>query len=236
MKTISKKLYTHNNNLQVSVFQHEYRDEYSNYYPEQTFSYTASNASNGYSSNQISINADCDINLTSSRFLGMDITFEGNSLPTNVLRTDSCIRFHTGPFSLPPLFKNGQTRLGGGEHVLLSYPLTMNVSSTCGYKDFTLNFTVSSIPYLNDVELTINVNGNNLNIFFSEATPIPIGGGLYQQVNWQLNILNAQTLQTVFSQSVVGNSITVNIGSWPSGLYIIHAIYDGVTHSAKFSK
>lgn len=236
IKTISKKLFTHNNELQVSGLQEEYRDEYSNYYPEQTFSYTALNAANGYSSSQISINEDCDIYLTSNRFRGMDISFEGNSLPTNVSHIDNCVSFHTSLFSLPPLAKNGQTRLGGGGLIPLSYPLTMNVSSTCGYKDFTLNFTVSSIPYLNDVELTINVNGNNLNIFFSEATPIPIGGGLYQQVNWQLNILNAQTLQTVFSQSVVGNSITVNIGSWPSGLYIIHAIYDGVTHSAKFSK
>lgn len=236
IKTISKKLFTYNNELQVSGLQEEYRDEYSNYYPEQTFSYTALNAANGYSSSQISINEDCDIYLTSNRFRGMDISFEGNSLPTNVSHIDNCVSFHTSLFSLPPLAKNGQTRLGGGGLIPLSYPLTMNVSSTCGYKDFTLNFTVSSIPYLNDVELTINVNGNNLNIFFSEATPIPIGGGLYQQVNWQLNILNAQTLQTVFSQSVVGNSITVNIGSWPSGLYIIHAIYDGVTHSAKFSK
>ena len=231
IKTISKKLYTHTETLQVSGFQYEYRDEYSNYYPEQTFSYTAPNATEGYSSNQISINADCDISLTSSRFRGMNITFEGNSLPANVSHTDDCVRFHTSPFSLPPLLKNGQTRLGGGGLIPLSYPLTMNVSSTDNCKDFTLNFTVSSIPYLNDAELMISVSGNVLNIFFGAFIPGLSGGG-----SWQLLISNAQTGQTVISRNVTDSSTTVNISSFSYGLYIVRAIYDGNTYTAKFYK
>lgn len=235
IERLSKTIYTHSNILQVSGLQYEYRDENNCYYPEQTISYSSNNAANGYSSSQIPINIDCDIVLTSNRFCGMNITFEGNSLPTNVLHVGNCVRFHTGLFYLPPLHKNGHTRLGG-EHIPLSYPLTMNVNSTGGCKDFALNFIVSSIPYLNNDELQLSVSGNTLYVFFSVPVPEPIGGGLYQQEEWMLRIINSQSGQTLITRNVMGNSTTVNISSFPSGLYIVRAIYDGNTYTSKFIK
>jgi hypothetical protein len=177
---------------------------------------------------------DCDICLVSPRFKGMQISFEGDCLPVHVWHGGDMINFHTSPYTLPPLFRDG--RPIPGISTPLTYSLSMNVSSDNDCKDFTLNFIVSSIPYLNNPELTISIVGNMLEVYFSEPSSNHIGGGVYQFDSWQLMIVNSQTGQTVLSENVMGNSTSVSIGSLPSGLYIVRAIFNGNTYTAKFSK
>lgn len=234
VRTITKKIYTHDSYLYVEGFQDEFYDgEY--YYPEQYFNYSAINATNGYSSSQILINSECDIELTSSRFKGMNISFEGDYLPTNVSRNDSCVFFHTQPISLSPVHPRER---GIGDIIPPTptyYTLTMNVYSPNGCYDFDLNFVVSNI-YDHDANLVVSTSGNTLYAHLMSAVSWPIGGGTYQQPTWNLSIINAQNGQTVYSTVVTGSSTSVNISSLSSGLYIVRAVYNGNTYSNKFIK
>lgn len=236
LKTLKKDIFTHANSLFISGTQDEYRDSFSDYYPEQTFSYTASDAGNGYSSSDISVNADCQIHLESSRFKGMNISFEGHFLPSHVYHSGDYVSFRTNP-GLLSLLGNSSTRAGGDRLTIsYDYSLTMRVHGDNSCKDFTLNFVVSPIPYLSSNALQISVSGNTLYIFFNEPLDTPIGGGLFQQDSWTLRIKSAVTGQTVELKTVYGNSTTVNISSFMHGVYIVRAEYNGTIYSAKFYK
>jgi hypothetical protein len=234
VKTITKKIYTHSTYLYVAGFQNEYYDG-TTYYPSQTFNFICPSTTSGYSSNQKLINTECDIQLTSTRFKGMDISFEGNILPTIVTHNDSCVTFHTEPFALVPLSQPGRSINDLGPILPIQYNLAMVVSSEEGCRDFTLNFVVSNIDDHNP-ELIVSVSGNTLSASLTVATPVPIGGGQYQQPTWNLYVINPQTGLTVISKSVTGMSTTVNISSLSSGLYIVRAVYNGNTYSSKFLK
>ena len=220
-KTLTKPILSQETGLYVDGTQWEYTCP-SGMYPEQTFTINASNALNGYNSNSISVNADCDISLVSDRFKGMDITFEGNSslLPTDVYCIDDFVDFHLQDSSTP-------------------YTLTLRAQKEGGYYDFNLNFTVSPIPelyqmyYEDDPELYVNLSGNALSIFLNNAVGSDIGGGLSQQSTWYLRIYRAQTGAQVYSQTVHGPSTNVYVNNYVSGLYIVTAIYNGNTYHAK---
>ena len=213
IKTLTKKIYTHNSSLHVSGTQETYG---SLFYPTQTISYDAYNATNGYISNQILINTNCDITLSSSRFKGMDVSFTGYYQPTNVVHNESEVSFR-----IPPAL------------LISEYNLAMNVTSESGCHNFTLDFLVSNISD-HDPELSISISGNTLSVELFAAYAFPIGGGLNQQPTWHLYVIREQTGQTVRSQNVMGASTTVSLYGLSSGLYIVRAVYDGNTYSNKF--
>ncbi len=71
---------------------------------------------------------------------------------------------------------------------------------------------------------------------FPPAYATPIGGGLYQQPTWYLSVINSQTGQIMTSKPVTGSDTTVNISSYSSSMYIVRAMHDGNTYSAKLIK
>lgn len=221
VKTISRNIYTHNSSLYVEGYQDFYING-STSYPEQTFQWVVPTAVSGYSSNDILINTDCDIRLTSTRFKGMNIRFQGGLCPTNMVHNDSCVTFHTSPIILLPPNTS-------------EYSLTMEVSTEEGCRDFSLNFIVSDIND-HDSELVINVSNNTLYASLFAAVPDPIGGGLYQQAVWSLYVIKAQSGQTVKSKVVTGTSTTVSLNGLSSGIYIVRAVYKGNTYTNKFLK
>ncbi len=237
LTTLTKEIYTHGTTLTISGTQEAYSSSLG-YYPEQTFSYNATNAGSGYSSTNIIINADCDIVLESERFQGMEISFEGEGAPTNVQHNGSIVSFHTQPYSINyvPL-----ERLISRDDDLKPlkpafYPFTMQLRDEEGCSDFDLNFKVETLPFLNDSELQISTTSTTLYVHLLTAYAIPIGGGLYQQPTWYLSVINSQTGQIMTSKTVTGSDTTVNISSYSSGLYIVRAIHDGNIYSAKFIK
>jgi hypothetical protein len=220
-KTLTKPLLSHETGLDVDGTQYEYTS-LSGMYPEQTFNITASNAVNGYSSSSIAVNGDCDITLVSDRFKGMNISFEGNSslLPTDVYCANDWVDFHLESSPTP-------------------YTLVLKAENDGGYYDFNLNFTVSPFPelyqmyYEDDSELVVNLSGNALSIFLSNAIGSELGGGLIQQSTWYLRIYRAQTGTQVYSQTIHGPSTNVYVNNYANGLYIVTAIYNGNTYHAK---
>lgn len=236
IKTLSKDIYTHGTALSISGTQEAYSSSLG-YYPEQTFSYNVTNAGSGFSSSNIIINADCDIVLESERFQGMEISFEGNGAPTNVQHNGSFISFHTRPYSI----NYAQIRsISGGDDLKplkpAFYPFTMQLRDEEGCSDFDLNFKVETLPFLNDSELQISTTSTTLYAHLLTAYATPIGGGLYQQPTWYLSVINSQTGQIMTSKTVTGSDTTVNISSYSSGMYIVRAMHDGNTYSAKFIK
>ena len=221
LKSFTKSILSQETSLEVDGIQYEYTSS-SGMYPEQTFNISASNAVNGYSSSSIAVNGDCDITLVSDRFKGMNISFEGNSslLPTDVYYDDDWVDFHLEESSTP-------------------YTLVMRAQSDGGYYNFNLNFTVSPFPelyqmyYDDDPELVVNLSGNALSIFLSNAIGSELGGGLIQQSTWYLRIYRAQTGAQVYSQTVNGPSTNVYVNNYVNGLYIVTAIYNGNTYHAK---
>lgn len=230
VRTIQKKIFTHGPSLSVFGLQDDY-DNGITFYPSYSFNHNAYNAGSGYSSSQILILSERDTQLTSSRFRGMNISFSGSRLPTDVVHIDSCVYFHTAPYALPLPF------LRGGDRVLPirtgEYELTMNVTSDGGCNEFTLNFLVSTSSD-HAPELYLNVSGNTLHVQLTCTFPTPIGGGLYQQPTWDLLVIVPQTGEVVRTQSVTGNSTTVNLYGLSSGIYVVRAVYNGNTYSSKF--
>lgn len=220
-KTLTKPILSQETNLYVNGTQYEYTSS-SGMYPEQTFTVNVPNALNGYSYNSIQVNADSDISLVSDRFKGMDITFEGNSnlLPTDVYCVDDFVDFHLQDSSTP-------------------YTVTLKAQKEGGYYDFNLNLAVSPFPelyqmyYEDDSELVVNLSGNALSIFLSNAIGSELGGGLIQQSTWYLRIYRAQTGTQVYSQTIHGPSTNVYVNNYANGLYIVTAIYNGNTYHAK---
>lgn len=238
--TLTKQIYSHGTSLEITGTQEEYVT-INGYYPMQTISYSTDYAGCGYSSTNISVNEDCDIVIESDRFQGMEISFEGEGAPTNVAHMGNIISFHTQPYSvnfLPEQEDRGNFRfdIGGGITRPVSYPFTMQLWSDEGCSDFNLNFIVSTFAYLNDVNLQISTTSTTLYVHLMTAVGQPIGNGQYQQSTWYLSVINAQTGQTVTSQTVTGSDTTVNISNYNSGLYIVRAVHDGNTYTAKFIK
>lgn len=219
--TLTKSILSQATALDVDGTQWEYTSA-SGMYPEQTFTINVPNALNGYSSDSISVNADCDISLVSDRFKGMNITFDGNSnvLPTDIFCMDDCVDFHLQDSSTP-------------------YTLTLKAQKEGGYYDFNLNFTVSPIPelyqmyYEDDPELVLNLSGNALNILLTNVQGTEVGGGLIQQATWYLRIYRAQTGAQVYSQTIHAPFTDVYVNNYVNGLYIVTAIYNGNTYHAK---
>jgi hypothetical protein len=219
--TISKSILFQKPSLYVEGIQYEYTSS-SGMYPEQTFTINVPNALNGYSSDSICVNTDCDISLVSDRFRGMNISFEGNLslLPTDVYCIDDFVDFHLQNSSTP-------------------YTLILKAQKEGGYYDFNLNFTVSPIPelyqmyYEDDPELVLNLSGNALNILLTNVQGTELGGGLIQQATWYLRIYRAQTGAQVYSQTIHAPFTDVYVNNYANGLYIVTAIYNGNTYHAK---
>ena len=231
VKSFTKKIYTHETSLYVSGCQDDYTNG-SFYYPEQTFSVSANNASNGYSSNQILINTDCDIHLTSTRFKGMNISFDGSVYPTNISHNGDRVSFHTMP-DLFPSFPGGG--LKSRPIVTSQYNLAVVASTEDGCRDFTINFVVSAIEE-HAPELLLEVSGNTLSAFLTVAIPESVGGGFYQEPTWTLSIIRPIPAQTLRTVTVTGSTAYVDISGLSSGIYIVRAVYQGQTYSSKFLK
>lgn len=232
--TLTKDIFTHGTTLSISGIQETYSSA-NGYYPEQSISYNETNAGSGYTSSLISLNTDCDIYLESERFRGMEVSFDGDYMPTNVEHNGSIISFHTQPYSyrfIQPLGLGDNL----GPFKPASYPLTMQLRDEEGCSDFDLNFIVRTLPYLNDSELLVSTTSTTLYVHLLTASPIPVGGGLSQQPTWYLSVINSQTGQVVAAKTVTGASTSVNISSFSSGIYIVRAVHDGNTYTAKFIK
>lgn len=232
--TLTKDIFTHGTTLSISGIQETYSSA-NGYYPEQSISYNETNAGSGYTSSLISLNTDCDIFLESERFRGMEVSFDGDFMPTNVEHNGSIISFHTQPYSY-----NIIQPLGLGDNLgpfkPAFYPLTMQLRDEEGCSDFDLNFIVRTLPYLNDSELLVSTTSTTLYVHLLTAIPIPVGGGLSQLPTWYLSVINSQTGQVVAAKTVRDASTSVNISSFSSGIYIVRAVHDGNTYTAKFIK
>jgi hypothetical protein len=79
-----------------------------------------------------------------------------------------------------------------------------------------------------------NVSGNTLYVTLLSAYAGSIGGGLYMDPTWDLSVIVPQTGEVVRTQSVTGNSTTVNLYGLSSGIYVVRAVYNGNTYSSKF--
>ena len=131
------------------------------------------------------------------------------------------------------ILNNNGLRDGGST----GYLLTLRAQCDGGYYDFDLNFYVTPIHGLssnnNDPSLLINLTGSTLYVSLTDSQ-VPLGGGLYQQLPWHLNIVNASTGVSYYSQNVTGIDTYVNVGGFPNGLYIVRATLNGILYTAKF--
>lgn len=220
VKRITKNIITHSTSLDITGTQEEYYGS-SGYYPEQSISYSVLNTGSGFVSDTIHVNGDCDINLHSFRFSGMNISFSPLNTPTNITHNGANVSFHTN--AIFPLFPT-------------PYTFRLMARSNGGCYDFDLIFKVSPFPYLNSPELQLSISNNTLYAHLTEAVPTPIGGGLYQQATWTLRIYRVSTGQLMTTKYVTGSDTSVDISSYASGLYTATATYDGQTYSTKFIK
>lgn len=214
--SISKRVFTHGTSLSITGTQDEYTNPSGWYYPEQSISYSASNAGSGFVSDTIYINKDCDINLSSSRFNGMDIYFSGSYLPSHITHNEDVVSFHTASAST-------------------AYDMRLQARDNNSCSDFDLIFKVTSVPYTNSPQLQLSVSNNFLYVHLMDAVSTPIGGGQFQQPTWTLKIVNMQGM-IMTMQNVTGSDATVNISSYSPGMYGVTAIYNGQKYSAKFIK
>lgn len=235
--SLSKRIFTHGNSLAISGRQEEYVST-SGYYPAQTFSYSETYATTGFVSDTININGDCDIDIESTRFKGMNISFEGDYLPSDISHfNEYCLRFHTSecPTEIPFLNMQGTVpRIF--PRFRAPYNLRLKARSDVGCSDFDIIFRVLPFPYINDPELQITTNNYYLYAYLTNATPTPIGNGMYQQPTWSLTVTKVSTGQQMVSKTVMGIGTSVNISNYSSGLYAVTAIFNGLTYSAKFVK
>ena len=214
--SISKRVFTHGTSLSITGTQDEYTNPSGWYYPEQSISYSASNAGSGFVSDTIYINKDCDISLSSSRFNGMDINFSGYYQPSHITHNENFVSFHTASAST-------------------AYDMRLLARDNNSCSDFDLIFKVTSVPYTNSPQLQLSVSNNFLYVHLMDAVSTPIGGGQFQQPTWTLKIVNMQGL-IMTMQNVTGSDATVNISSYSPGMYGVTAIYNGQKYSAKFIK
>lgn len=159
------------------------------------------------------------LQLTSTRFDGMDINFSGSIAPELFYRVSP-----TELRLLMPYMEN-------------TYDVDLMASSPGGCHDFALRFNVNLLPgnVYGDEDLYIHFVGSHIGITLMCAEDITLENGQVQLPTWTLGIVNAQTGQWVHNATIQGQATSVNTANWANGVYIIRAGYNHNIYTKKFT-
>ena len=159
------------------------------------------------------------LQLTSTRFDGMDINFSGSIAPELFYRVSP-----TELRLLMPYMEN-------------TYDVDLMASSPGGCHDFALRFNVNLLPgnVYGDEDLYIHFVGSHIGITLMCAEDIALENGQVQLPTWTLGIVNAQTGQWVHNATIQGQATSVNTANWANGVYIIRAGYNHNIYTKKFT-
>lgn len=159
------------------------------------------------------VNPNENIVLQSDNFIGVSMTCTSGNASILHFANSNTVRFNTG--------SNGIITIEGSK------------SGTCKAYRFSFN-PISGPPILE-----MNINGTDHEYVFSlherqtEDRESESQADLRPIEHWQLTILQLETNQKVFDETVFNNSVAVKTTGWESGVYIAIGVVDGQTTTKK---
>ena len=172
-----------------------------------------------------------DIFLDGARLDGMTISFSGDRAP-EYLYSDGGSMIS---FRMPEV--SSITDVQGYYYVVL------HATSEGGCHDFDLYFKVIPVEgeSIGDPEISLYFTDSSVRVDFDAMEWEELPGGMLQATPWYLKIYRMPALgnpsnQLMHSSTNYTESKTVDIGNWPSGIYLVRVDSHGDTYTKKFLK